>query len=305
MEKIVIIGTGPAGLTAAIYAARANLNPVVIEGLQPGGQLTTTTDVENFPGFPQPVNGFELVNRMREQAERVGARFISDEVVSSDFKSKTLRCKLSDGKILESMTFIIATGASALYLEIESEQKLRGRGVSACATCDGSFYRNQIVGVVGGGDTAMEEASYLSGLASKVYLIHRRDAFRASKVMIDRVKNNPKIEMILDTVIQEVLDVAKNEVTGLILKNVKTGTVSDVAVNGLFLAIGHKPNTNAFKGQIDMNDQGFIIADNTKTNIEGVFAAGDCQDHVYRQAITAAGTGCMAAIEAIRYLESK
>jgi thioredoxin reductase (NADPH) len=304
MEKVVIIGTGPAGLTAALYAARASLSPLVIDGMQPGGQLITTSDIENFPGFSEAITGPELMDKMREQAGRFGAKYVTDEVTSVNFTGKPHKITLSDGRILETLTVIIATGASARYLGLESESKLMGRGVSACATCDGSFYRNVPVAVVGGGDTAMEEAMYLSRLASKVTLIHRRREFRASKIMIERVKSNPKIELVLDTVIEEVLDVARNEVAGLRLKNVKTGAVSELTVAGVFMAIGHQPNTGSFKGQVEMDENGYIIASDTRTNVNGVFAAGDCQDHVYRQAVTAAGTGCMAAIEAVRYLES-
>lgn len=304
MEKVVIIGTGPAGLTAALYSARASLNPVVIDGMQPGGQLTTTTEIENFPGTPSVITGPELMDRMREQAARFGVRYITDEVASVDFSGQIHKVNLSDGTVIESLSVIIATGASAKYLGIESEEKLKGRGVSGCATCDGSFFRNVPVAVIGGGDTAMEDATYLSRLASKVTLIHRRGEFRASKIMADRVRSNPKIDLMLDTVVEEIRDVGKNEVTGLVLKNVKTGAISELRVTGVFMAIGHQPNTVPFRGQIDMDDNGYIITDSTRTNVAGVFAAGDCQDHVYRQAVTAAGTGCMAALESARYLES-
>lgn len=304
IEKVVVIGTGPAGLTAAVYAARADLKPVIIDGMQPGGQLTTTTDVENYPGFPEAVTGTDLVTRMREQAERFGARFVFDEVVAVDFSGRPLKVKLAGDETLDATSVIIATGASAMYLNIDSEQKLRGRGVTACATCDGAFYKDMPVAVIGGGDTAMEEASFLSRLCSEVTIVHRRDQFRASKIMQDRVKANPKIKLALDSVVEEVLDVAKGKVTGLKLKNVKTGATSLLEVNGVFIAIGHKPNTDAFKGQIDLDDKGFVVTDSTRTNVAGVFAAGDVQDHVYRQAITAAGTGCMAALEAERYLAS-
>lgn len=304
VEKVTIIGTGPAGYTAALYTARANLQALVVEGMLPGGQLTTTTEVENFPGFPKGVDGTALVGQMREQAERFGSRFLCDEVIGSDFKVRPFRLSLASGKTILTETVIIATGASALYLGIESEQKLMGRGVSGCATCDGAFYRNQPVAVVGGGDTAMEEAMFLTRLCSKVTLIHRRDEFRASKIMADRVRANPKIELMLNTVIEEVLDVSKNLVTGVRVRNVKTGAVSNIAVTGVFIAIGHKPNTDPFKGQLEMNEKGFLMTQNTRTNVPGVFAAGDVQDPVYRQAITAAGTGCMAALEVIRYMES-
>ncbi len=304
MEKVVIIGTGPAGLTAAIYTARANLKPVVIEGMQPGGQLTTTTDVENFPGFPEGMDGTTLVMKMREQAERFGARFIRGEVTGADFSGKVLKLTLDEGQILESSTLIIASGARAKYIGIESEEKLMGRGVSACATCDGALYRDVPVAVVGGGDTAMEEALFLTRFASKVSLIHRRNEFRASKIMADRVTTHPKIEIHWDTVVDEVLDVSRNEVTGLRLKNVKTGALTEIPVMAMFAAIGHEPNTRPFKGILTMNEAGYLVTNHTLTNVAGVFAAGDVQDPHYRQAVTAAGTGCMAALEAERYLGS-
>ncbi len=304
MEKVVIIGTGPAGLTAAIYTARANLKPVVIEGMQPGGQLTTTTDVENFPGFPEGMDGTTLVMKMREQAERFGARFIRGEVTGADFSGKVLKLTLDEGQVLESSTLIIASGARAKYIGIESEEKLMGRGVSACATCDGALYRDVPVAVVGGGDTAMEEALFLTRFASKVSLIHRRNEFRASKIMADRVTTHPKIEIHWDTVVDEVLDVSRNEVTGLRLKNVKTGALTEIPVMAMFAAIGHEPNTRPFKGLLTMNEAGYLVTNHTLTNVAGVFAAGDVQDPHYRQAITAAGTGCMAALEAERYLGS-
>ncbi len=304
MENVVIIGTGPAGLTAAVYTARANLNPLVIEGFQPGGQLTTTSEVENFPGFPEGISGSELMDITRKQAERFGTRFKSGEVVSACLTCLPHTITLSDGEIVEAKTIIIATGASAQYLGIESEQKLIGRGVSGCATCDGAFYRNVPVAVVGGGDTAMEDALFLTHFASKVIVIHRRDQFRASKIMVDRLLAHPKIEVRWNSVVEEVLDVTKNEVTGLKIRDVKTNEISDLAVNGLFVAIGHKPNTKPFAGQLDTDHTGYLITKNTRTNIDGVFAAGDVQDSVYRQAITAAGSGCMAALEAERYLGS-
>lgn len=304
MENVVIIGTGPAGLTAAVYAARANLNPLVIEGFQPGGQLITTTDVENFPGFPQAIGGMELTMQMRQQAERFGTRFKSGEVVSACLACLPHNITLSDGEKIEAKTIIIATGASAQYLGLESEHKLMGRGVSGCAVCDGAFYRDVPVAVVGGGDTALEEALFLTHFASKVTVIHRRDQFRASKVMVDRLLAHPKVEVIWDSVIEEVLDVARNEVTGVKIRNVKTNTISEVKVSGLFVAVGHRPNTKPFAGQLDMDHAGYLITKNTRTNIDGVFAAGDVQDSVYRQAVTAAGSGCMAALEAERYLGS-
>ena len=302
MEQVVIIGSGPAGLTAAIYAARANLSPVVIDGMQPGGQLTQTTDVENFPGFENPVLGNDLVATMRKQAERFGVRFMMDEVSSCDLSGEVKKVTLMMGGTLESRTVIIATGASARYLGIASEQQLMGKGVSACATCDGSFFRGMRVAVVGGGDTAMEDALYLSRMAAQVTVIHRRDAFRASKIMSDRVLSASNIDVVWNAVIEEVLDLVKGEVTGLRLKNVKTGERFERAVQGVFIAIGHTPNTAAFAGQIDLDAEGYIVTTDTKTSKPGVFAAGDVQDRHYKQAVTAAGTGCMAALEAERFL---
>jgi thioredoxin reductase (NADPH) len=302
LENLLIIGTGPAGYTAAIYAARANLNPLVIEGFQPGGQLTTTTEIENFPGFPDGIDGTALTMQMRQQAERFGARFKDGEVAEACLTCLPHSVTLSGGEKIEAKTIIIATGASAQYLGLESEQKLVGRGVSGCATCDGAFYKGVPVAVVGGGDTALEDALFLTHFASKVTIIHRRDQFRASKIMVDRVLSHAKIEILWDSVVEEVMDVSKNEVTGLKVRNVKTGAVSEMAVSGLFVAIGHKPNTRPFAGQLDMDHAGYLITKNTRTNIDGVFAAGDVQDAVYRQAITAAGSGCMASLEAERYL---
>ena len=305
MQKVVVIGTGPAGYTAAIYCARANLNPLVIEGMEPGGQLTQTTDIENFPGFPEGIDGATLMMQMRAQAERFGAEFVSGEVVETEFSKDRKILKLSGGETVEAQTVIVATGASARYLGMESEQKLIGRGVSGCATCDGAFYRDVPVAVIGGGDTALEEALFLTRFASKVTLIHRRDEFRASKIMADRALKHEKIDVLWDSVIDEVLDVEKNEVTGLKIRNVKTDEISDLSVVGLFVAIGHRPNTGCFKGQLDMNDQGYLIAEGVRTNVEGVYAAGDVADAVYRQAVTAAGTGCAAALETERYLASQ
>jgi thioredoxin reductase (NADPH) len=302
LENLVIIGTGPAGYTAAIYAARANLNPLLIEGFQPGGQLTTTSEIENFPGFPEGIDGTALTTQMRQQAERFGTRFKDGEVTEACLTCRPRSITLSDGEKIEAQCIIIATGASATYLGLESEQKLIGRGVSGCATCDGAFYKGQNVAVVGGGDTALEDALFLTHFAAKVSVIHRRDQFRASKIMADRVMAHEKIEVIWDSVVEEVMDVSKNEVTGIKLRNVKTDAVSELAVTGLFVAIGHKPNTKPFKDQLDMDHAGYLITKNTRTNIEGVFAAGDVQDATYRQAITAAGSGCMASLEAERYL---
>ena len=304
MENVIILGTGAAGLTAAIYTARASLKPLVIEGLQPGGQLTTTTEVENFPGFPEGVDGTLLMTRMREQAERFGTRTLFATITGADLSGDVKKVIADDGTVLEARTLIVATGASAKYVGLPNEQKLIGRGVTSCATCDGAFFRDVPVAVVGGGDTAMEEANFLTRFASTVYLIHRRGEFRASKIMTDRALANPKIKPILHTVVEDVLDVAKNEVTGLQLKNVDTGVVSTLDVKALFVAIGHQPNTQPFVGQLDMDDRGYLITRNTRTNQPGVFAAGDVQDPSYRQAITAAGSGCMAALEAERYLET-
>jgi len=305
MENIVIVGSGPAGLTAAIYAARANLKPLVIEGMQPGGQLTQTTDIENFPGFAEPIGGFELMATLRRQAERFGARFAMDEVTACDLAGPVKRLTLMVGGEIESRTVIVSTGASARYLGIPSEQKLIGRGVSGCATCDGSFFRDQPVAVVGGGDTACEDALYLARLCSKVTVIHRRDAFRASKIMAQRVAEHPNITILWDTVVEEVLDVAKNEVTGLALRNIKTDARSTLDVKALFVAIGHTPNTVAFKGQLETDADGYLVTQGVRTNQAGVFAAGDVADRHYKQAVVAAGAGCAAALEAERYLAAQ
>jgi thioredoxin reductase (NADPH) len=306
MEDVVIIGSGAAGLTAAIYASRANLEPVVISGALPGGLLTQTTDVENYPGFPEAINGFELMDKFRKQAERFGTRFISDKVVKADFQDGgPHKLTLGSGDVIETKALIIATGASPRWLGLESEQRLKNKGVSACATCDGAFYRGVPVVVVGGGDTAMEEALFLTKFTSKVTLIHRRDEFRASKIMGDRVLNNDKIDVLWDSVVTEVL--GENEVEGVSVENLKTGETTQVECKGYFAALGHVPNTLEFKGAIDMNQAGFIELKNNSsyTNIDGVFAAGDCADHVYRQAITAAGMGCRAAIDAERWLGNR
>ena len=305
MENVLILGSGPAGLTAALYAARANLNPLVIEGLEPGGQLTTTTDVENYPGFIDGIMGPELMDTMRKQAERFGTRYQYGTVASARFNPGAHRITLDDGTTIEAATVIIATGARAKYIGLESEHKLIGRGVTSCATCDGAFYRDQPIAVVGGGDSAMEEALFLTRFTSDITLIHRRDQFRASKIMADRVLNHDSIKICWDTIVVEVLDVEKNEVTGLRLKNVKTGEISEIEIKGLFLAIGHEPNTKPFQGLLKMDEVGYLITDHTKTDVEGVYAAGDVQDSVYRQAVTAAGSGCMAALEAERYLETR
>ncbi len=304
-EKVIILGTGAAGLTAAIYTARANLSPLVLEGLQPGGQLTTTTEVENFPGFAEGVDGTELMDRMRKQAERFGTRFEYALIEKADFSVRPFKLVTDGGATFEAHTVIVATGASAKYIGLPSEQKLIGRGVTSCATCDGAFYRNVPVAVVGGGDTAMEESLFLTRFASTVHILHRRDAFRASKIMAERVMSHPKIKVHWNTVVEEVLGVEQNEVTGLMLKNIATGEASRLDVKALFVAIGHQPNTKPFEGQLDMNDVGYLVTHHTKTNIPGVFAAGDVQDPHYRQAITAAGTGCMAALEAERFIAAQ
>ena len=301
-EKIVIIGGGPAGLTAAIYAARANLKPVVVEGMLPGGQITQTTDIENFPGFVNPRPGFELVADMRAQAERLGARFVQDEISSCELHAPEHVMKLSFGGELRSQAVIIATGASARYLGLPSEAALKGCGVSACATCDGSFYQGQDVAVIGGGDTAMEDALYLSRIASHVTIVHRRDAFRASKIMADRVLAAPNIEVAWNSVVDSIADPDKGEVTSIRLRDTVTGALRDIPVQGVFIAIGHTPNTGIFKGQVELDSQGYIVTDHFHTNVEGVFAAGDVQDPRYRQVVTAAGSGCSAALEAERYL---
>jgi thioredoxin reductase (NADPH) len=304
MENVVILGSGAAGCTAAIYSARANLRPLLLDGAQPGGQLTTTTEVENYPGFPNGVDGFTLMDNLHRQAERFGTRFQSGVVTGADLSGQSLKITLDDGSGVETRTLIIATGATAKYLGLPSEQALIGHGVSACATCDGAFYKGVPVAVVGGGDTALEEATFLTRFASEVLLIHRRDAFRGSKIMADRVLANPKIRVLWNRVVEEVLDPAKREVTGVRLRDVKTGAMEVVPVKGYFSAIGHKPNTDVFRGQLELNEQGYLVTDRTRTRVPGVFAAGDVQDAIYRQAITAAGTGCMAALEAERYLEA-
>lgn len=301
-KKLTILGSGAAGLTAAIYAARANLEPLVIQGLQAGGQLTITTDVENFPGFPNGILGPQLMEEMHKQAERFGTQFIYDNAESVDLTKTPFVIKTS-GEEVHSDTVIIGTGAQAKWLGLDSEQKLMGRGVSACATCDGFFFRDKIVFIVGGGDTAMEEAVFLTRFATSVTLVHRRDTFRASKIMVDRAMKNPKIKMCLNSTIDEIFDVSKNEVTGVRIRNLQTGEVSEHPADGVFIAIGHHPNSDLFKGQIKMNENGYIETDGVKTSIPGVFAAGDVQDEIYKQAVTAAGTGCAAALEAQWYLE--
>lgn len=304
MEKVVIIGAGAAGLTAAIYTARAGLEPLVIEGMQPGGQLTTTNDVENYPGFPEGIDGPTLMAQFKAQAERFGAKFLEyDAVAKTDFSQRPFKLDMMVGDPIEAKTVIIATGATAKYLGLESEQKFLGRGVSACATCDGAFYKDVPIVVVGGGDTACEEAQFLTRFASKVTLVHRRDELRASKIMADRTVNHPKIEMAWNSTVDEVLG-DDSGVTGVRIKDVNTGETTDIPATGYFSAIGHKPNTEAFE-QLEKDDVGYLVAAGVKTKIEGVYAAGDVSDAIYRQAITAAGTGCAAALEAERFLEQQ
>lgn len=305
--KCLIIGSGPAGYTAAIYAARADLKPIVYEGLQPGGQLTITTEVDNFPGYPEGAQGPAIMEDLKKQAERFNADIRFGMITEVDFSKRSFKITADDSKIIIAETVIIATGASAIWLGMESEQKFNGYGVSACATCDGFFYKGKDVSIVGGGDTAAEEATYLAKLCNKVYLIHRRDELRASKAMQKKIFNTPNIEIIWDHVPKEITGTEEGfskAVTGATLTNVKTGKERKIKIDGFFVAIGHKPNSDIFKGQIEMNETGYIktAPDSTKTSVEGVFACGDVQDHVFRQAVTAAGTGCMAAIEAERFL---
>ncbi|HAY37216.1 MAG: thioredoxin-disulfide reductase [Bacteroidetes Order II. Incertae sedis bacterium] len=301
-RKVVVVGTGPAGLTAAIYSARANLKPLVIQGPEPGGQLITTTDVENYPGFPEGIMGPDMMQKFEAQAERFGAELQWGMVTSVDLSERPFKLVVDEEMPILADTVIVSTGASAMYLGLENEARLLGHGVSACATCDGAFFREQEVAIVGGGDTAMEEALFLTRFASKVYVIHRRDAFRASKIMAGRVLENEKIEVLWNTVVEDVL--GEKEVEGIILKDSITGEGRTLPVQGLFVAIGHKPNTEIFSEYLERDETGYLITkpDSTYTNIAGVFACGDAQDHVYRQAITAAGTGCMAAIDAERWL---
>lgn len=306
IREVLIVGSGAAGLTAAIYTARANLKPLVIDGTQPGGQLTTTTEVENFPGFPEGVLGPELMERTRKQAERFGTEFIYDQVQDVSLKGPIKKITLSSGKELQSHTLIIATGAAPKLIGLEVEKQLMGKGVSTCATCDGAFFRDANLIVVGGGDSAMEEANFLTRFAKKVYVVHRRDTLRASKIMQDRAFKNPKIEFIWDSAVVDIKDISKGSVESAIIKNLKTGESRELKVEGIFVAIGHIPNTAPFQKEIQCDSNGYILTrEGSKTNLEGVFAGGDCVDHVYRQAITAAGMGCMAALDAERYLESQ
>ncbi len=304
VENVIIIGSGPAGLTAAIYNARALLKPFMIEGEEVGGQLMTTTEVENFPGFEHGIMGPELMSVMKKQAERFGTRFLSRNVTKVDFSVRPFKIWVGED-LYQAKSVIISTGASAKYLGLESERKFLGRGVSACATCDGAFFRNQEVVIVGGGDTAMEEATFLTRFASKVYIVHRRDSFRASKIMADKAMNNPKIEVLWNSAIEEIK--GDKVVDSVVIRNFAKNETYEKKIQGVFIAIGHKPNTDLFKGQLEMNDVGYLVTkpDSTYTSIEGVFAAGDVADDEYRQAITAAGTGCAAAMDAERWLEKQ
>jgi len=304
-SKVLIIGSGPAGYTAAIYAARANLEPTLVKGLQAGGQLTITTEVENYPGFADAVQGPWLMEQMQAQAENVGTKMFDDTIIEADLKSRPFKLVGDSGDVYTGDTLVVCTGATAKWLGLESEQAFQGFGVSACATCDGFFYRGKEVAVVGGGNTAVEEAIFLTNFASKVTLIHRRDELRAEKILQDRAFKNGKLEFCWDSTVEEIVGGDNPPgVTGVRVKNVKTGAVSELPVDGVFIAIGHQPNTELFKGQLDMDDEGYIVteAGTPKTNIPGVFAAGDVQDKTYRQAVTAAGTGCMAALDAERFI---
>lgn len=305
VHDVIILGSGPAGLTAAIYAARANLNPLLIEGAQSGGQLMITTDVENYPAFPSGIQGPQLIAEMRKQAQRFGTELLQGDISAVDLKSAPFRVVVEGETEYQARALIICTGASAKLLGLPSEKKLMGHGVSACATCDGFFFKEKEVVVVGGGDTAMEEALFLTKFATRVEIIHRRDKFRASKIMQDRARRNDRIKFIMDSVVEEILGEDQTRVSGVKIKNVKTQQIQEKKCDGVFIAIGHLPNTQLFRGQVDLDEHGYIITrSGTQTSVPGVFAAGDVQDRVYRQAVTAAGTGCMAAIDAERYLES-
>jgi thioredoxin reductase (NADPH) len=305
MHNVIILGSGCAGNTAAIYAARAGLKPLVVIGHEPGGQLSVTTEVENFPGFPEGIQGPDLVENMKKQAERFGAEYMWGTVAETDLSSRPFKINV-DGTWLEARSLIIASGASARWLGLPNEQKLIGRGVSSCATCDGAFHRDGKIMVVGGGDSAMEEANFLTRFGAEITVVHRRDEFRASKIMLDRARANPKIKWLPNTVVEDIYDASKNLVTKVKLHDVKTDRIWEQDVNGFFVAIGHIPNTKAFRGQIDLDPEGYIVSHGgARTNVAGVFHAGDVQDRVYKQAITAAGAGCMAAIEAERFLEAE
>jgi thioredoxin reductase (NADPH) len=302
-RNVVILGSGCAGLTAAIYAARANLKPLLIDGHEAGGQLTLTTEVENFPGFPEGILGPELIERMRQQAARFGTEFLAGAAAAADLSRRPFRLTVDGHGEIQGRTLIVATGASARMLGLESERRLLGHGVSTCATCDGFFFKGKEIVVAGGGDSAIEEGTFLTKFASRVTIVHRRDALRASKIMQDRAFKNPRIAFIWDTTVEEVL--GRDRVEGVRLRNLKTGEVTEKRIDGLFVAIGHTPNTRLFEGQIELDKAGYIVTrGGSKTSVPGVFAAGDCQDHVYRQAVTAAGSGCMAAIDAERFLEA-
>jgi thioredoxin reductase (NADPH) len=304
--NVVILGSGCAGNTAAIYTARANLKPLVFEGHEPGGQLSITTEVENFPGFPEGIQGPALIENMKQQAQKFGAEYRHGRVLHADLSKRPFRLEMEDGQHIVTRTLIIATGASARWLNLPNEQKLIGHGVSSCATCDGFFFRNKKIMVIGGGDSAMEEANFLSRFGSEVTIVHRSETFRASKIMYDRALNNAKIKFLTHTVVEDIYDSEKGHVTGVKLRNVKTNQVYDREVDGFFVAIGHIPNTKPFAGQLDLDPDGYIITHGgARTNISGVFHAGDVQDRSYRQAITASGAGCMAAIEAERFLEAE
>jgi thioredoxin reductase (NADPH) len=304
IRNVIVIGSGPAGYTAALYAARASLEPLVLKGLDAGGQLMLTTDVENYPAFPDGILGPELMDQMEKQAARFGAEILPVHVTEVDLSARPFTVRAGD-QVWRSRTIIVATGATARWLDVPGEEKLRGRGVSACATCDGFFFRDRALVVVGGGDTAMEEATFLTKFASKVTIVHRRDEFRASKIMADRALANPKIEVVWDTVVDEIL--GDDAVTGVVLRNVETGETTEFATDGVFMAIGHDPTTSLFSGQLDLDDDGYVrVAEpRTHTSVEGVFAAGDVTDRLYRQAVTAAGQGCKAAMDAERYLEEE